>query len=81
MQAVTARNLTKEYTPGVKALDSVSFFLDAGEIFGFLGPNGAGKTTAVKLLAGMLSPTQGACSVFGMDPSDKPERVNGSAVV
>ena len=81
MQAVTAHNLTKEYTPGVKALDSVSFSLNAGEIFGFLGPNGAGKTTAVKLLAGMLTPTEGSCSVFGMDPSDQPERVHAVAGV
>jgi len=81
MQAVTAHNLTKEYTPGVRALDSVSFSLAAGEIFGFLGPNGAGKTTAVKLLAGMLTPTEGACSVFGMDPADKPERVHAVAGV
>ena len=81
MQAVTAHNLTKEYTPGVKALDGVSFSLAAGEIFGFLGPNGAGKTTAVKLLAGMLSPTEGSCTVFGMDPSDKPERVHAVAGV
>jgi len=81
MRAVTSHNLTKEYTPGVKALDNVSFSLAAGEIFGFLGPNGAGKTTAVKLLAGMLTPTGGSCSVFGMDPSDKPERVHAVAGV
>jgi len=81
MQAVTAHNLTKEYTPGIKALDNVSFSLATGEVFGFLGPNGAGKTTAVKLLAGMLTPTEGACSVFGMDPSDKPECVHAVAGV
>jgi ABC-2 type transport system ATP-binding protein len=50
--------------------------LEQGEVFGFLGPNGAGKTTTVKLLNGMLTPTEGASRVFGIDPSDKPEQVH-----
>jgi len=62
-------------------IDNVSFETRAGEVFGFLGPNGAGKTTAVKLLAGMLAPTEGSCSVFGMNPADKPERVHAVAGV
>ena len=45
-------------------------------MFGFLGPNGAGKTTTVKLLIGMLSPTEGNAGVFGIEPSKNPEKVH-----
>ena len=79
MQAVTVNNLTKAYTPDKNALGGVSFSLAAGDVFGFLGPNGAGKTTAVKLLAGMLTPTAGSCGVFGMDPVEKPEQVHAAS--
>lgn len=50
MSAVLADNLSKIYIGGNKAVDSISFCLEKGEIFGFLGPNGAGKTTTIKLL-------------------------------
>ena len=76
MKAVAAENLTKIYTPGKSALEAVSFSLDPGEIFGFLGPNGAGKTTTIKLLGGMLSPTNGTCRVFDLDPSENPAAVH-----
>lgn len=76
MKAVVAEKLTKIYPGGKKALNSVSFALNQGEVFGFLGPNGAGKTTAVKLLNGMLSPSEGSCRVFDMDPSANPEGVH-----
>lgn len=76
MIAVNVNNLTKVYANGKKALDNINFELDEGEVFGFLGPNGAGKTTAVKLLNGMLSPTEGTSSVFGIDPAVQPEQVH-----
>ena len=77
---IDVHSLSKRYGTAC-AVDNVSFSIRESEIVGFLGPNGAGKTTAVKLLAGMLTPTEGACSVFGMDPSDKPERVHAVAGV
>jgi ABC-2 type transport system ATP-binding protein len=49
------------------AVDHVSFEVRAGEIFGFLGPNGAGKTTTIKMLTGLLSPTEGEGQVAGLD--------------
>jgi len=52
----------------VRALDRVSFTVPAGEIVAFLGPNGAGKTTALKILSGLLHPTQGAARVAGFEP-------------
>ena len=76
MNAVTMNSLSKIYTGGKKAVDSVSLSLSQGEVFGFLGPNGAGKTTTVKLLNGMLSPTEGNVSVFGINPSEYPEKVH-----
>ncbi len=49
------------------AVDSISFDVHAGEIFGFLGPNGAGKTTTIKMLTGLLAPTSGEGRVAGLD--------------
>ena len=78
MKAVIAENLSKIYTQaqGKKAVDGLELALEQGEIFGFLGPNGAGKTTTVKLLNGMLLPSEGACRVFDMDPCVNPEQVH-----
>jgi ABC-2 type transport system ATP-binding protein len=55
----------------VKAVDEVSFAIDAGERVGFLGPNGAGKTTTLKVLAGLLHPTSGEVSVAGFTPKNR----------
>ena len=76
MYTITAENLSKTYPGGNKAVDNISFELGQGEIFGFLGPNGAGKTTTVKMLCGMLSPTGGGCTVYGIDPTKEPERLH-----
>jgi ABC-2 type transport system ATP-binding protein len=52
---------------GTRALDAVSFRIEAGEVFGYLGPNGAGKTTTIRLLMGLLRPSAGHAFVFGSD--------------
>jgi len=62
-------NLTKHYDT-VTALSDVSFSVQAGEIMGFLGPNGAGKTTMLRLLTGMLSPTDGTVRIDGLDVTE-----------
>ena len=63
---IHARNLSKQY--GVtKALDAVSFDIEAGRIVGLIGPNGAGKTTALKAILG-LTDFDGELSVLGLDP-------------
>jgi len=62
--AIAATALTKRYGR-TKAVDGVSFEIQSGEIVGFLGPNGAGKTTTLRMLAGLVRPSGGACSVLG----------------
>jgi ABC-2 type transport system ATP-binding protein len=64
--AVRVRDLTRRFGD-FTAVDSVSFDVRAGEIFGFLGPNGAGKTTTIKMLTGLLRPTSGTAEVAGHD--------------
>jgi len=64
MNAITATGLTKRY--GAKAaVADATFTIEQGEIVGFLGPNGAGKTTTLRMLAGLVRPTEGSCTVLG----------------
>jgi len=56
--------------PRVRALDGVSLSIREGEVFGLLGPNGSGKTTSIKILLGLLYPTQGRVVVLGRSPRD-----------
>src|SRR5215218_3382257 len=79
---VQTRNLTKEYRDfwGRRkkvALNALDLQIRKGEIFGLLGPNGSGKTTTIKLLLGLLFPTKGEATVFGMPAADvrKNERI------
>ncbi len=64
--AIEVESLTKEFDSFV-AVDSVSFQVQSGEVFGFLGPNGAGKTTTIKMLCGIIIPTSGKGYVGGFD--------------
>lgn len=54
--------------PTVKAVDSVSLEIREGEIFGLLGPNGSGKSTTIKMILGLISPSQGSVEIFGHSP-------------
>jgi ABC-2 type transport system ATP-binding protein len=64
--AIIARDLTKRFGT-FSAVDRISFDVGVGEVFGFLGANGAGKTTAMKILVGLLEPTEGDATVAGFD--------------
>jgi len=58
---------TREYTVK-RAVESVSFSVDEGELIGYIGPNGAGKSTTIKMLTGILTPTTGSVEVAGLVP-------------
>ncbi len=64
--AIVVKDLTRRFG-SFTAVDSISFEVQTGEVFGFLGANGAGKTTAIKMLIGLLAPTSGEASVAGFD--------------
>lgn len=51
------------------AVDDISFTIDTGEIVGYIGSNGAGKSTTIKMMTGILTPTEGTCTVAGINPS------------
>ena len=72
--AVVVEGLTKRFGKFV-AVNSMSFNVKRGEIFGFLGPNGAGKSTTIRMLCGLLSPTEGSARVGGYDISTEPDKV------
>lgn len=70
MPAVSFQHVSKTYTSprgDVRALQGVSFDIEAGEFFGLLGPNGAGKTTLISILAGLSRATAGSVTVHGHD--------------
>jgi ABC-2 type transport system ATP-binding protein len=64
MPLIEIHNLVKHYGP-VRAVDDLSFGVEAGTITGFLGPNGSGKTTTLRALLGLLTPTSGSATIAG----------------
>jgi ABC-2 type transport system ATP-binding protein len=64
---VEARGLVKRYGELV-AVDGVDLTVERGDVFGYLGPNGAGKTTSLRMLLGLIRPTEGTARLFGRDP-------------
>jgi ABC-2 type transport system ATP-binding protein len=75
--AVETRGLTKRFGK-ITAVDHVDLHVRRGELYGFLGPNGAGKSTTLRMLCGILEPTEGEGRVLGIDLRDEPERVKSS---
>jgi ABC-2 type transport system ATP-binding protein len=71
---IEVENLTKNFG-AFTAVNSISFSVKKGEIFGFLGPNGAGKSTTIKILCGLLIPTSGKASTFGFDVYRQSEKI------
>jgi ABC-2 type transport system ATP-binding protein len=73
--AIHVDRLTRRFPPDVLAVDHISFDVGFGEIFGFLGPNGSGKSTTMRMLCGLLKPTEGTARVGGFDVVQDPESV------
>lgn len=69
--SLVVKNLLKEYG-SQKAVNAISFSVEAGEIVGFLGPNGAGKSTTMKIATGYVPPTSGEVTVAGFDVTAEP---------
>ncbi len=72
--AVEVAQLSRVYSDGTRAVEGLSFTIRSGEIFTLLGPNGAGKTTTIRLLAGLIQPSEGWVRVQGMDTREPDAR-------
>lgn len=75
---IKAENISMIYGKDFKAVDNLSFEIKPGEIVGFAGPNGAGKTTAIKMLTGILKPTEGSAVINGFDIVKEPIKAKES---
>lgn len=71
MDLIVCENLTRRFG-ALTAVECLNLNVAAGELFGFLGPNGAGKTTTIKMLTGLLHPTEGRCLIAGHDVQREP---------
>ena len=67
---IEASGLTKYYGR-TRGIDGLDLSVEAGEFFGFIGPNGAGKSTTIRTLLGLLRPTRGSATVFGLDVTSR----------
>ncbi|MDI3472185.1 MAG: type transport system ATP-binding protein [Thermotogaceae bacterium] len=71
---ITLENVTKIYSGTTRAVENLTLTVENGEIFGFLGPNGAGKTTTIKMIVGLLKPTEGTVKINDIDINLYPEK-------
>jgi len=70
---IEIKNLTKRFG-SVIAVNGLNLSVSQGEIFGFIGPNGAGKTTTLRMMSGILAPTEGSVMIDGIDMAKYPEK-------
>lgn len=70
------KSIIKPRYKTIKAVDDINFEVKKGEILAFIGPNGAGKSTTIKMLTGILYPTNGEIKVLGLEPSKKRKQLS-----
>lgn len=70
---IELRNLTKKFGE-IVAVNRLNLSVSEGEIFGFIGPNGAGKTTTLRMMSGILAPTEGSVTIDGINMARQPEK-------
>ena len=68
--ALASSGLTKRFRGGQLAVDGIDLAVPTGSVYGFLGPNGSGKTTTIRMLLGLIQPTQGSHAVLGLPMPD-----------
>lgn len=73
-KVIELKNLTKRYG-NTLAVNNLNLSVSKGEIYGFIGPNGAGKTTTIRIMGGVLAPTEGMIIIDSIDMADDPEGV------
>ncbi len=72
---ISTNGLSKQYGH-VFALKNLDLEVNQGEVLGYLGPNGAGKTTTIRLLLGLIAPTAGSATIFGLDAQHQAPEVH-----
>ncbi len=75
---IRTTGLTRDFA-SIRALDRLTFEVPRGIIFGFLGPNGSGKTTTIRILLGLLEPTEGEAQVMGFDTRTQADRIRAQS--
>src|SRR2546421_8056700 len=75
---VEVRGLVKRYGE-LTAVDRVDLTVEAGDVYGYLGPNGAGKTTTLRMMLGLIRPTEGSVRLFDRDPQLSVDALEGVA--
>src|SRR6266545_3818715 len=78
LPVIYVENLTRRFGDFV-AVDHINFEVNEGEVVGYLGPNGSGKTTTIRMLLGLLAPTEGEATVLGYDAYRQSEEVRARA--
>ena len=73
-EVIIAKDLTRRFGD-FTAVDHISFSVNAGEVVGYLGPNGSGKTTTIRMLLGLLIPSEGEARVLGYNVVDQTEQI------
>lgn len=75
--SIEIKNLTKKFADNEPAVDNLTLNIEKGKITGLIGPDGAGKTTLIRLIAGLLIPTEGEVLTLGLNPATQKKTING----